>query len=228
MFIFDISKWVPKFILWDKNGYALAKAIEAGLQKMNDIIRQGVDCITDYDTMPEWRLDELAWETNFLYDYSADVEIKRRLLKNVFYIYRRLGTKAAVENALQAIFPGSDLQEWFEYGGEPFYFRMEIELPDSGITPEQQARALRSILFYKNARSVLEGINYTREVTGDTKIGACTAAMDYIEVWPQVVERLDATGDIITTGAVAMQPRLEVFPAADIQQEPANKKSSPK
>ena len=215
MFKIDISKWVPKFILWDKNGYALAKAIEAGLQMMNDAVKKGVDCIVDYDTMPEWRLDELAWETNFLYDYSADVEIKRRLLKNVFDIYRRLGTAAAVENALRAIFPGSDLQEWFEYGGEPYYFRLEIELPDSGITAEQQERALRSILFYKNVRSVLEGMNYTREVSGETKIGAYTGVIERVEIWPELVERLEATADILTTGAVVTQPRLEVYPAAD-------------
>ncbi len=188
MFIFDISKWVPKFILWDKNGYALAKAIEAGLQKMNDIIRQGVDCITDYDTMPEWRLDELAWETNFLYDYSAGVETKRRLLKDVFFIYRRLGTKAAVENALQAIFPGSVLQEWFEYGGEPFYFRMEIELPDSGITPEQLERALRRIVFYKNARSVLEGLNFDRNVSAQIMTAGIAVTNPRVEVFPEKEE----------------------------------------
>ena len=215
MFTFDITKWVPKFILWDKNGYALAKAIEAGLQMMNAAAKKGVDCITDYDTMPEWRLDELAWETNFLYDYSADVETKRRLLQNVFDIYRRLGTKAAVENALQAIFPGSDLQEWFEYDGEPYHFRMEIEIPVGGLPPDQQERALRSILFYKNARSVLEGINYSRTISGGTKIGACTAALDYIEIWPDIVEELDISWKVLTAGAVATQPRLEVYPAAD-------------
>ena len=36
MFTFDITKWVPRFLLNDKNGYALAKAIEAALQMMND------------------------------------------------------------------------------------------------------------------------------------------------------------------------------------------------
>ena len=130
------------------------------MQMMNDAVKRGVDCLVDYDTMPEQRLDELAWETNFLYDYNSDVETKRRLLKNVFDIYRRLGTPLAMENALQAIFPGSSLQEWFEYGGEPYHFRIEIEMPESGATPEQQARALRNVLFYKNARSVLDKINY--------------------------------------------------------------------
>ena len=35
MFQVDITKWVPKFLLADKNGYAIAKAMEAGLQYMN-------------------------------------------------------------------------------------------------------------------------------------------------------------------------------------------------
>ena len=60
MIKFDVTKNVPKFILRDKNGYAIAKAIEAGIQKMNDIVEEGVSYIEDTEAMPEWRLDELG------------------------------------------------------------------------------------------------------------------------------------------------------------------------
>ena len=92
MFELDITKWVPKFILADKNGYALAKAIEAGLQSANDIVSQGVDCITDVDAMPEWRLDEVAWEYNILYDYDADIATKRKWVSDAVQTYAIYGT----------------------------------------------------------------------------------------------------------------------------------------
>ena len=45
MFKFYVSRFVPKFILADKNGYAIAKAIEAAMQYMNKAIDTGVKCI---------------------------------------------------------------------------------------------------------------------------------------------------------------------------------------
>lgn len=82
MFQFDIQKWIPKFIWNDRNGHALAMAINAGLQMLNDSAAEGLKLINDYDDMPEWRLDELAWETNCLYDYNAPIETKRQWIKN--------------------------------------------------------------------------------------------------------------------------------------------------
>ena len=56
MIDFNVTQHVPKFILRDKNGYALAKAIEAGMRIMNDTAQDGLDCVTNIDTMPEWTL----------------------------------------------------------------------------------------------------------------------------------------------------------------------------
>ena len=77
MFVFDVTKYVPQFLLNDKNGYAMAKAIEAGINYMNTACLNGTKLIYDVDTMPEWRLDELAWEYNLVYDYTADIDVKR-------------------------------------------------------------------------------------------------------------------------------------------------------
>ena len=111
MFTFDVTRHVPRFILQDKNGYAVAKAIEAAVQIMNDTIQQGVDCVLNYDTMPEWRLDELAWETNCLYDYNADLETKRRWIKNAIPLYRLFGTPQAVYQYIGSYFGAVDLEE---------------------------------------------------------------------------------------------------------------------
>ena len=153
MFTIDITKWVPKFILYDKNGYALAKAIEAGLQKMNDIIDEGVKLITDYDTMPEWRLDELAWELNCLYDFHADIETKRKWIKNAIPYYRLYGTPQAIFNYIGGYFDDVELEENWQYNGSPYHFRV---LVDGEWTPENEAWAREAIDRAKNVRSVLD------------------------------------------------------------------------
>ena len=76
MIDFTIHQLFPDFILADKNGYAMAKAIERALQIMCSTIQTGVDNLQDIDKMPEWRLDEMAWELGCLYDHNANIETK--------------------------------------------------------------------------------------------------------------------------------------------------------
>ena len=39
-----------------------------------------------------------------------------------------LGTRAAVETAIRAIYPKTEVKEWFEYeGGKPYHFKLFID-----------------------------------------------------------------------------------------------------
>lgn len=155
MFVFDAYRKIPRFILQDKNGFAIAKAIETGMQMMNDAIQQGVDCVIDYDKMPEWRLDELAWETNCLYDYNADIESKRRWIKDAIPLYRLYGTPQAVYNYLEGFWDQVELEEHWQYSGDPFHFRVTVS---GEWNNDNEAWLRRAIAASKNVRSVLDDI----------------------------------------------------------------------
>ena len=155
MFTVDITKFVPNFLLADKNGYAIAMAFQAALQMMNDIISDGVDCVIDYDTMPEWRLDELAWELNCLYDYNADIEVKRDWIKNAIPYYRLYGTPQAITKYIGSYFDNIELEENWVYSGSPYHFRVTV---DGEWTPENEAWARKAIDKAKNVRSVLDAL----------------------------------------------------------------------
>ena len=205
MFKFDAQKWIPQFILEDKNGYALAKAIEAGVQKMNDIIADGVAIIADFDSMPEWRLDELAWETNCLYDYNASIETKRQWIRNAIPLYRLYGTPQAVYQYIGGYFGGTDLEECWQYGGSPFHFRVTVE---GEWTPENEAWARKAISTAQNVRSVLDGLrigcsSYLALAGEGAVLGRFPYPMTgpelYAGTWPQentqaVIDRSGRTG----------------------------------
>lgn len=157
MFTFKAEQWVPKFILDDKNGYAIAKAIEVALKKMNDIAAQGLACISDFDEMPEWRLDEMAWEYNILYDYSADIEIKRNWIKNALQFYSLYGTAEGIVKYLEAAFDSASVDEWFDYSGDPYHFRVNTT---GEWSEDAEAWARKSIEAVKNVRSVLDTITF--------------------------------------------------------------------
>ena len=105
--------------------------------------------------MPEWRLDELAWELNCLYDFSSDIEYKRRWIVNAIPYYRLYGTPQALVNYVGNRFDGVALEEAAAYGGDPFHFRLTL---DGEWTRENIAWAKKAVEDAKNVRSVLDSM----------------------------------------------------------------------
>ncbi len=153
MFEFDVTRWVPQFILNDKNGYAIAKAIEAAMRALNSTLLQGTMCLSDFDSMPEWRLDELAWEYNCPYDYNAGVETKRKWIREANTLSALYGTPEAIYQYLSGYFDQIKIEEAWEYGGEPFHFRVIFS---GAWMPEKVAWATKAVHTVKNVRSVLD------------------------------------------------------------------------
>ena len=155
MIDFTIHQLFPDFILADKNGYAMAKAIERALQIMCSTIQTGIDNLQDIEKMPEWRLDEMAWELGCLYDHNANIETKRRWIKDATPLYAALGTPQAIYNFLEGFFEQVELEEYWQYHGEPFHFRVTV----SGEWNDANETWLRrAIEASKNVRSVLDNI----------------------------------------------------------------------
>ena len=156
----DIQRLFPQFLLRDKNGYAMAKALQAGLEYFLGKVQEGLDTVLDVDRMPEWRLDEMAWETNCIYEYTAEVEVKRNWIREATPDYRIYGTKAIVEKYLKAAFDEVKVEEFWEYGGEPFHFRVKV----IGENTERNLRwAELAARKTKNVRSVLDEIEFTSD-----------------------------------------------------------------
>lgn len=170
MFDIDIRQLIPKFILNDKNGYAMAKAIEAGLKYFLKKCQDGLDCVQDVDKMPEWRLDEMAWEYNVLYDYTESIDAKRKWIKNATDYYAKYGTAAAIMKYLDGVFDSVKVEEWWEYGGDPCHFRVIV----TGEWSEEAAIwAEKAVAATKNVRSILDGIQFS---SGDATIQVYAAA----------------------------------------------------
>lgn len=155
MIDFAAHQLFPDFIFADKNGYAMARAIERALQIMCSTIQTGIDNLQNIDKMPEWRLDEMAWELGCLYDSNANIETKRRWIKDATPLYAALGTPQAVYNFLEGFFEQVELEENWQYAGEPFHFRVTVSGEWNDANESWMRRAIASA---KNVRSVLDDI----------------------------------------------------------------------
>lgn len=163
--------------------------------------------------LPERLLDILAYDFKVdWYLYDAPISVKRRQIRSLFEVHKHLGTKEAMERALSDIFDAATVEEWYKYGGPPYAFRLEVTIPEEGVTEEQQRRALENIKYYKNVRSWLEGVNYTRECSGQLKVGAYASVAGVVEVWPVLVDHLEMTAKVATSGAVVQRQQVEIYP----------------
>lgn len=81
--------------------------------------------------------------------------VRRRLIKEAPNQHRFAGTSWAILRGFDALGISGQLREWFEYGGEPYTFSVQIEVPASRFT-EQLVRDARTLtLRLKNLRSSL-------------------------------------------------------------------------
>lgn len=118
----------------------------------------------DIDEASEEALDALAVELQTpLYKNDYPLTVKRQIVKNSMLYYIRSGTRGAVEELLADIYQGAEVEEWFEYGGEPNYFRVAIDISRTTVPVAEMAPAeLESWLYsVKRASSALESISYT-------------------------------------------------------------------
>ena len=139
---------------------ALASAVaEVLAARVGEIER--VSIYSQIDRLPNELLDILAndfkvdwWDANYT------LEEKRRTLKDSWNVHRRLGTKAAVVLAISAIYPDTQVSEWWEYGGKPYHFKLLIDATYEDVDPVRHQRVIDRVAFYKNLRSVLDEVEY--------------------------------------------------------------------
>ena len=123
-----------------------------------------------------------------------------------------MGTKYAVEKALGAVYPGTKEEEWFEYGGDPYKFRVVIGATEAGITADRQAAVLDRVRFYKNLRSHLEAISYQIEKRTAVKVAAVHAIGQRVEVYPYLARNMESHGGFYCGGYTQYGRKLAVFP----------------
>lgn len=208
----DFTRSLPPTLKDDPEINALGRAIAEQLQITARKIRQNI-IYARIDELDEQTLDILAYDLHVdWYDHSYPIEVKRQTIKDSVKIHRRLGTKYAVETALGAVFPGTRVEEWFEYDGDPYTFRVIINATENGVTAAQQAAVLERVIFYKNLRSHLEAVRFKVEKKTAVHVVGYHSIGTRLEVWPYLAEDIETSGTLFVGGSLSLARRLEIRP----------------
>lgn len=151
---------LPSVLAEDENLAALAASVADALEeRVREIELAGI--YTRIDSLPEELLDILAYDFKVdWWDWALTLPEKRETLKRSWYVHRHMATPAAVTTALTAIYAETECMEWFEYGGEPYHFRLAMTIQAEDILSTKHEAVLALLRFYKNLRSVLDHILY--------------------------------------------------------------------
>lgn len=158
----------------------LAMINDINLKTFNEICEErfseiDIDCllVIIIDNLPSDALPHLAEQYHITgnegwLQCQSDND-KRALIKKAIELHRYKGTKYALINVLKSLNINGDIKEWFEYGGDPYHFKIDIFLQNYAYNEKVFENLKKMIEEYKNVRSVLEEISI--ESKFDSPIG---------------------------------------------------------
>ena len=161
----DYSECLPEALKKDPKMVALANATAAALLDTSGIMNS-VLIYSRFDELPEELVDILAYDLHVdWYDYNYPLEAKRDLVKNSVKVHKKMGTKYAIETALGSLFPESEVEEWFQYEGEPGHFHIILDVTNQKITADYAA-IIRAVKMYKRLSAHMDELTYQGQVHG--------------------------------------------------------------
>lgn len=159
------SDLLPSSIAFDEKILVAAKALQVELRSINVAIEK-IRLYSAIDGLPEELLKHLAWQWHVdFWDDALSIDAKRTLVKQAYPWHRRKGTPAAVEEVIRDVLGGGYLQEWWEYNGQPYHFRVFSNSPPEDA--EKNTQLLLAIEMAKNKRSKLDKIIKFTVMNGD-------------------------------------------------------------
>lgn len=178
----EFEKTMPQVLQADRTMGIMGKLIGTQLRDLNEEMAKEI-IWARIDELDEETLDILAYDLHVdWWQYASTIESKRANLKNAVEVHRIMGTKAACELAAEMCVGGKvTIQEWFEYQGEPGYFRIIVH-----ETERVDYDELVAIIFkVKRCSSWLEGFVQERESTAMVQAAVMTQSAIFVESWTQ-------------------------------------------
>lgn len=170
----DLVKLLPEFM----RGERANKGLAAGANIVLRDVATKAKLLTVWnriDSMTDEQLDELAWELNVeWYKSTADTQTKRAIIKSSDKVHAKLGTKWAVEQIITDYFGSGAVREWWEYGGEPYHFKVFSTNP--GLVNEHHEEFLAMLEVVKRKSAWLDAVIIS--LTGEMDIFAGVATHD--------------------------------------------------
>ena len=191
-----------------KNVQEVAKVVDDTLLSFDKTIAE-VLIYPAIDMLGSELINTLAIQMHCdFYDDTLPLAVRRNLVKNSIAWHRIKGTPAAVEQMIQTVYQTGVVEEWFDYGGEPFFFK--VNLGDSQITTQKIKNLIKMINASKNVRSWLEVLRFSKSIDIIRYLGCFADVHKKYEIIPGIVQGGDISSSIFIGGHNEIHHSAEV------------------
>lgn len=165
--------------------------------------------------LPDSLLDHLAWQFHVEnYETAVDTPAKRRLIAASLILHRRRGTPWAVRTALEtALRVPALIRQWWDYDGNPYFFRVRLDVSDTGLDISGAESAIRIILDHKNVRSWLDCLETvsTRRLPIAVATAGVMRTLNRVRLWFPPKPVPPARAHVAVAGIMRSRSRLCPF-----------------
>ncbi len=171
------------------NATKLQKDLEVIFAKRIAVLGSQNKNITNPDKCPAHVLPWLAWEMSVdVWNENWAEEIRREVIKASLHVHKRKGTIGALKTALSALNLNLKVEEWFEFGGDPYTFRVFIEVMSAGFDILKLDEVMAVIMASKNARSHLTSLQaFLTTRTETPTLGMACVSGEITTIYPKEI-----------------------------------------
>lgn len=173
--------------LLPSNALPSERALSIAARFGDDLLPEDIKKLWRPQEAPSAFLPFLAWglHVDFWRD-ELDSQAKRNLIAGAFEWHRLEGTFGAIRRICTAVFGETRVLPWYEYGGEPYGFRVTTEGRMGTIEDWESLR--KAIWFAQALRDWLDGIEIHRNLRLDLYHGTATFRSGLHEIRPEYPE----------------------------------------
>lgn len=147
---------IPPYMQGDSTVIGLCAAANHIFTKLYECIAK-MDFYNNLDLLDDSDLDYIADIKNIVwYDKSSTKEVKINVIKNAEKVFWYLGTVSAAESVMNDIFGECEIQEWFEYNGIPYHFKILTYNPQ--ITENAVNKFTNAIKHVKRKSAIFDNV----------------------------------------------------------------------
>ncbi len=170
------------------NATPLERALAETTARLSDVavplrdVWSPEDCPAELLPWLAWALSVDHWEPSWTEPH------KRAVIQAAIAVHRHKGTPFAVESLLLALGYSATVEEWSQYGGEPYRFKVVTQ---GRMAQEDFASFIWAILRAKNTRSHLDAIVVPASDSAEVSAGGLAAVGNKIVASIRVSVALD-------------------------------------
>jgi len=163
------------------------------------------------DACPVNFLPYLAWAFSVdRWDESWAESVKRKVVKDAFYIHQHKGTISAIRRVVEPLGYLIRVIEWWKTNDEPGTFRLDVGVLDTGITEEMYHELERVIADAKPCSRHLTGLSITLDANGTVPVAVASYDGDELTVYPYTPELISVGGPVYSGATVHLIDLTEV------------------